>query len=49
VALAARLAVAGILVQALAWPGSLRISVGSADDTDAVLAALEHAKKALSI
>jgi histidinol-phosphate aminotransferase len=45
-ALAARLAAAGILVQALGWPapaGSCRISVGNADDTDAVLAAFERA------
>ena len=50
-ALAARLAAAGILVQALPWPmptGSMRISVGSAEDTDAVLAAIRRALEALS-
>jgi histidinol-phosphate aminotransferase len=51
-ALATRLADAGILVQALAWPdsvGSLRISVGSFDDTDSVLGAIEHACATLSL
>ena len=42
-ALAAALAEAGILVMALAWPSTpnaLRISIGTPDDTEAVLAAL---------
>jgi histidinol-phosphate aminotransferase len=49
-ALAARLAAAGILVQALGWPapaGSCRISIGSADDTSAVLAAVRNALETL--
>lgn len=48
--LTAELARGGILVQALPWPaptGSLRISVGSADDTDAVLSAVRQTRQAL--